>query len=161
MPSSRGSDPHPLCLLHWQVGSLPLSATRGALTHLCRLSLFTSGWPRRRSAYQNILATKIPLKMRLPAHTGWHRMYLMLYRRGAPRWCTRRTALKHELWVLKVSHRTPVCTLLTFVDIRKRHESFNSLFFKGHTSQIGVLLEFACACSVASVRSASLRPHGL
>ena len=26
VPSSRGSDPHPLCLLHWQVGSLPLAS---------------------------------------------------------------------------------------------------------------------------------------
>ena len=63
---------------------LPLSATREALTQLCRLSLFTSGWPRRHSHYQSLLATKIPLKVRLPAHTGWYHIYLMLYSQGAP-----------------------------------------------------------------------------
>ena len=83
-------------------------------------------------------------------------MHLMLYSQGAPRRSTCRTTLKHELWMLKVSHYTSLFTLLIFVDIRKRHESFNSLFFKGHTSQNGVLLEFVYACSVASVISDSL-----
>ena len=81
-------------------------------------------------------------------------MYLMLYSQGAPRWSTRRTALKHELWMLKVSHYTSLFTLLIFVDIRKRHESFNSFFLKD-TLVNGVLLEFMCAFSVASVISYS------
>ena len=39
--------------------------------------------------------------------------------------------------MLKVNHYTSLFTLLIFVDIR--NESFNSLFFKRHASQNGVL----------------------
>ena len=57
----------------------------------------------------------------------------------SPRCSTHRPALKHELLMLKVNHYTSLFTLLIFVDIRKRNESFNSLFFKRHASQNGVL----------------------
>ena len=38
MPSSRGSNPHFLCLLHWQVGSLPLVTPEKPFVALLKLN---------------------------------------------------------------------------------------------------------------------------